>query len=159
MVFLKLYEKWEMLEPIIASIVIALILTLLFSQLAGRSGTKKFRGAAGWVFFLILFFAMWAGGLWIYPAGPAFWGISWLPALFVGLATALLLSATDIFPYGTTRKNSPDTPALQNREDGEIVRTKEDRRREGLAISVFFWALLAILAVAIIAGYLVNSQT
>ena len=69
---------------------LTLILTLIFAV-----GFRRHSWGGGLIlFFLILFLATWAGGMWITPFGPVWQGIVWLPFIFVGLLLALLLTST-----------------------------------------------------------------
>jgi hypothetical protein len=117
---------------------ITLILTLIFAV-----GLRRQSWGGGLiVFFLILFLATWAGGVWITPFGPLWFGISWLPFLFVGLVIALLLTAT-IRP-NHVRPRRRGGVEMPTRSDTEAV----------AALDVFMWVLIGGLLIAILAGYI-----
>jgi peptidoglycan/LPS O-acetylase OafA/YrhL len=71
------------------AILIALLLTAVFAAGFRRQGW----GTALVFFFLILFLATWAGGMWVVPFGPIAWGVPWVAYLFVGIVIALLITA------------------------------------------------------------------
>ncbi len=83
-------------------------------------------------FFLLLFVAVWAGGIWASPYGPMIGSVAWLPFLIVGVAIALLLAA--VLPRGGPAETAGATAAT---------------------LSVFFWLFLVVGAIAIIVGYIV----
>lgn len=130
------------LTHLVVALVIAVVLTLIFSM--GFRRTGPWPGIVA--FALLVFFAAWAGGIWISPFGPTLWGAFVMPFLVVGVIFALVLAAA-----------SPPRP-----QDGTTVRMErtenytpsaEERRRE-VSLSIFFWTLMAILAVAVAARYL-----
>lgn len=115
---------------------VALALSLIF--------VYGFRRKGPWTnfytFFLIIFLATWAGGLWITPIGPSIRGIFWLPFLLVGAVFSLLLAAA------TPRS---DQPSIE-------LKTKKQVKKEEtieIAISIFMWILIIFLTLAIIVGY------
>ncbi|MGD9300567.1 MAG: hypothetical protein PVI13_03255 [Desulfobacterales bacterium] len=118
---------------------ITLILTLVFAV-----GFRRQSWGGGLiVFFLILFLATWAGGVWITPFGPVWYGISWLPFLFVGLVIALLLTST----------MRPDRIRPQRR-GGVEMRPRSDTETIA-ALDAFMWILIGGLMLAILVGYMV----
>lgn len=142
------------LEPIISAIVLALLITIIFSTLF------KNKNNGGWgigLFFLILFLVMWAGGLWLNPVAPYVWGVSWVPILFIGLIAALLLSVTERNPKKENSKTESNPPNPRDGEERHVVTVSEGQHRDAIAISLFFWALMAVLILAIIAGYFIHS--
>lgn len=109
---------------------LAIILVMAFTFVLGRGGTWP---GVGW-FFVIVFLGAWAVGAWSTPVGPVFYGVSWLPFLFGALAFALILAAIS----DADRRPRPTT--------GEVMEA------EALAVGSFFWLLLLLLAIAIVAG-------
>ncbi len=130
-----------MIGEFIIALLIALLLTLIFGVGLGGRGW----GAGILVFFVVLFLATWAGGLWIGPYGPPLWGVSWLTFLLVGLFVVLLLAALAPRP---PRTGGP----------GTRVAKRETEAPEGdtdvMAVGAFFWILMFGLIIAIIAAYL-----
>lgn len=92
-------------------------------------------------FFLILFLATWATGIWIRPIGPVIGGIFWLPFLVIGLLYAFLLTA--FIPSSQPPRTSR-----------EKVRQKVREQEVLSVLNVFFWLLIIGLIVVIIARYL-----
>lgn len=88
-----------------------------------------------WGLFVLLFFAIWAGGVWIAPAGPEHLGINWLPFLLI----AILLT---VFVVALT----PHRSAGQRSE-------REVEREVVVGLGLYFWVLIGALAAAIMAGY------
>lgn len=121
-------------------IAIALLFTFLLVVIFGTVWRSDSGGAAPFVWlFVILLFAIWAGGAWVGPAGPLILGVAWLPFLIVGFVVALLLAAAA--ESGSRRRGRPvsaeagDESALQ-------------------AFGVASLVLLIILVAAIAAAYL-----
>jgi hypothetical protein len=120
---------------IISAILIALLLTLIFST------TFRHKGPWGGLlfFFLVIFLASWASQLWINPFGPVLFGVAWVPLIFVAVLIAVLLLAmgSSAIDQAPVRPGPETTPG-----DGSI-----------LAIGFFFWLLILILISAIAIGY------
>jgi len=115
---------------ILGALIIALMVTLLFSPYKNRNSIIPFV-----ILFLILFCAGFAAQFWIVPFGPILWGVSWFPVLFVVFIFALLFSSP---PLHRTR-------GVTNIKETEISPAT-------IVISVFIWILFLILVAAIIAG-------
>jgi hypothetical protein len=122
--------------PLIAVFITALIVGLLVTAVFAAG----FRRRGPWNsiiwFFLVVFLAAWAGGLWMQPYGPTLWGLSWLPMLMLALLFGLLLAATTPPP----RRRTAPLPKTELRE--EEVST--------VAIGTFFWILIVVLALSIL---------
>lgn len=121
-------------------IILALAISAIFSF-----GFRR-RGPWGsyWVFFIILFLAIWATDIWLRPAAGPYWGeIYWLPPLAVGILLALILAAATPLPPKRTGE-SPGNEKPVNEEPGFI------------ALGIFFWAFLVILIAGVILGLFVN---
>jgi hypothetical protein len=119
---------------------VALILSLIF--------VRGFRRAGPWAsflaFFIIVFLASWAGGLWLRPLGTALWGVYWLPFLMVGLIFALVIAAASI-PSRPTRPSVE----LAQKDEVEISEAKTTLT----ALGLFFYIVIIALAVSIISQY------
>ena len=120
------------------ALVIACLLTLIFAIGFRRQGW----GIGLMIFFLVLFLATWAGGVWLTPIGPVWWGVPWLSFLLVGIVMALLLVA--LIPDGRRARPAADPTRETPAERDTLV-----------AIDIFFWVLIAGLFVTIIIRYLV----
>lgn len=97
-------------------------------------------------FFLILFLATWAGGLWVGPYGPLAWGVPWVTFLLVGVLLALLLTA--LIPP-RRRTPSPEREAELQR----APRPEETDVDTLVSVDVLFWILTVGLVIVIIAAY------
>jgi hypothetical protein len=82
----------------------------------------------------------WAGGLWITPFGPTWFGISWLPFLMIAFFLALLLAAA--------------TPTQRPRTRSQAIAQERAEEAAANTLNVFFWLLIVGFVVAIIAAYL-----
>ncbi len=119
------------------SLLVALLLTVIFA-----AGVRRHRTRAVLLgFFIVVFLATWAGGVWLVPPGVYSWGLAWMSFLAVGLVTALLLTAL-IPPL-----KAAQTPEEQSRREKSEVAVI-------FAFDIFFWILLTALGVVIIAHYL-----
>jgi len=115
---------------------LAIILTLLLA--VGFRGQAWGAGLA--FFFLILFLATWAGGLWLTPVGPLMMGVPWMSFLLVALIVGLILAAT--------------TPSRYRRSEKPLAEGKP-LPQAAIAVDIFFWLLVAGLLIAIVARYVV----
>jgi hypothetical protein len=121
---------------------VALLLSLLFVPLRGPRGARDGRSAVSAIvfFFLILFLASWAGGLWLTPVGPPLWGAYWVPILLFGVFVALLLSAASEPPRRYNRRRTPEAP-------------EAEAAVAAATFGLMFWILMVALLAAVIAGY------
>jgi hypothetical protein len=124
------------ITPLLLALVLAFVFTLIFAALfRGQSW-----GAGIFFFFLILFLATWAGGLWLTPIGPLWWGVPWLSFFLVALIVGLLLAAL--------------TPDRRRRPYARSTEPPGRRQAEtAIALDVFFWVLIVGLLIAIMARY------
>jgi hypothetical protein len=123
------------LADLLFALVIGLVLTAIFS--AGLRGERS--GGALLVFFLVIFLAAWAGGVWIAPVGPLLFDVYWLPFVGMGLLFALLLLAL-LPPPAPTPVESAPTPA----EDAVL-----------LGMGWFFWIFIIVIGGLVILRYLI----
>lgn len=126
-------------------IFMALIFALIFTAIVVGGFRQRGPWASLAMFFIVLFLATWAGGIWIHPIGRPLWGTYWLPFLAVGLIVALLLAA--VAPI----EGEESTVKLIDQKKRE----KEKRRVMGV-LGGFFWALIIVLIAAIIARYIID---
>jgi hypothetical protein len=130
------------------ALIVALALSLLFVSLLGwRGSAGASPGGTFAFFFAVVLFAAWAGGLWLAPFGPVWWGAGFLPFLAAGLVVALILAAALPPRRGEARRSAP---VLDDR-----TRTRES---EGAPAAVvlggFFWALVVVLGAAVAVAYI-----
>jgi hypothetical protein len=92
-------------------------------------------------FFVLLFLATWAAGVWLTRFGPVLRGVFWLPFLVAGLFFALLLAS--LIP-----------PAPPPRPRAEAVPRERAARGVFAMFNILFWILVLFLAGAIVARYL-----
>jgi hypothetical protein len=134
-----------MLGEIIAAFFIALLLSGILIALLGwrhpaQPGETARWPAAAFVFF-VLFFVIWAAGVWLTPAGPLVWGVAWIPLVIVGVIVALLVLAA----AGPGRH--PHTAAEEQAQEAEVAAAIS-------SFGAFFWLLLFVLLIAIAVGLL-----
>lgn len=124
-----------MLIELLFALLAALLVTAVFAVGFRRTGPWT----PLWSYFLVIFMAVWAAALWLRPAGPALWGVYWVPLLFMALVVALVLAAAEprVPPAPEIRPAAPEEPV----------------RATGAVLGMFFWFLLAALLLAILAGY------
>ena len=133
----------EMYSVGIAAVVLALLFTCLFLLFGSRGPWNS-----GWTLFLVLFLALWTAGLFIDPMGPVYWGIAWVPLIFIGLVLAILFLAV--------------TPEDRRRrlKDSKIVEVKDPKETgaalAGITIGLFFWLLILLFIIAIVIGSVVR---
>ncbi len=84
------------------------------------------------VFFIVLFMAAISSQFWVYPFGPNWYGVAWLPMLAAVLVFGLLFSIP-----APVRKN----PDKDSQEPAYLV-----------SISIFTWLLFALLVLSVGAG-------
>ncbi|MDX1571302.1 MAG: hypothetical protein R3200_12530 [Xanthomonadales bacterium] len=124
-----------------AEVLFALLLGLIVASLlvgpAGRRGPGPWSGFG--FFFLILFFFIWAAGVWITPVGPHFYGASWATFLVSALLLFLLFAA--LLPPSTPRRHPADPEMVEPDAAAAVV-------------GVVFWLLLVGLILAIVAAYI-----
>lgn len=122
---------WDLLVAIVVGFFLAVIFSFVFRRTGPWAGFLSF--------FLIVFLAAWAGGVWITPIGPAVFGVYWFPFLFVGLLFAFLLAAA--IPSRPPRSIKEAEKQIEQRETVETV------------FDVFFWFFIGLLIIGIVTGY------
>ena len=125
---------------LLGAVVVAGLLVALFAK------AFKIRGPWGsvWTFFLIAFLGVWAFSIWVTTWEPGPLGVRWIPSFIIGLVIVLLLAAAvPPGPYPTSRPASmPEAGGLP------------EERKGALAMGLFFWGALLVLAIVIIIGLL-----
>ncbi|MFP4014772.1 MAG: hypothetical protein ACLFVQ_11850 [Chitinispirillaceae bacterium] len=118
------------------------ILVALFITGILVAGIRKSRPAVRVVIalFFLLFLGVWAGGLWLTPIGPPIQGV-YVVAFFVAGVVIALLMAAAAYPY---------FPLYQAEEKS----SEPARAALGKPVGAFFWALIALLVLAIAAAYI-----
>jgi hypothetical protein len=72
----------------------------------------------------------WAGGVWLVPFGPRWWGIGWLPIIFMGFLVSMLLTAA-----------SPRIPRKRRNSQEETIAEVESK----VVIDTIFWVMIICL--------------
>ncbi|MBN2537396.1 hypothetical protein JXB37_03865 [candidate division WOR-3 bacterium] len=122
------------LAALFVALVVALVLTAIFG-----AGFRRHRwGAPLVLFFLVLFLATLAIGVWVEPFGPVLWGVPWLAFAFIGVVLALLLAALIPPPARPVRLPAP--------ESGPVAVAAG-------VFNAFVWIALIVLLFAVIARY------
>jgi energy-coupling factor transporter transmembrane protein EcfT len=122
---------------LVFAMAVSLFLTVVFAVISRRPKTRR----QVLLFFLIIFFGAWAGGIWLTPVGPVLLGAYWLSFFVVGLIFALVLEAVAAF---SRPQREPQEIQSDVREEGEIESV----------LGVFIWILLAVLVLAVVLGYI-----
>jgi len=116
----------------IIDLVVALVVGMIIVSIVSRAfGTKGPWGSLLWFFLVVSLFA-WAGGVWLVPFGPMFWGIGWLPIIVMGFLVSLILTAA-----------SPRTPRWRKASKEEVTSAAGTRA----AIDVIFWIVIICLLI------------
>jgi uncharacterized membrane protein YgaE (UPF0421/DUF939 family) len=131
----------ELLFAVIVALLFSFLLVALFGwQRPDRPGA----GPAFIYLFMILLFAVWAGGAYMQPVGPMLWGVAWVSFIVIGLLISLVILA--LIP--------PKRPRTR-RERAEAAQAEAEAQAgaESLA-SAFFWMLLVLLLLAVVFRHL-----
>ncbi len=126
---------------ILFALMLALVLSLSITAALGRRRPGDTLFSTNMVFlFVLIFLVAWAGGIWLKPLGPQYFGIYLLPFFVVAILVSLLVMA--LAPRGRprTRKEAIE----QNIRETEAEK----------AFSIFFWILVLALLSAIILFYI-----
>lgn len=123
--------------------VVALIIAVLLSTLISKTTLKIHRRKSlAWIF-LIIFVISWAGGTWIEPFGPPFYGFYWLPFVFTGIVAALIIALS---VHNQLPKSRHETLELLIRAE----RQKKLNQLTGTILTLVMGAVLLLLLTAII---------
>ena len=128
---------------LIAVILVAFVIGALFYFVL------KNRGPWGsfWTFFIVLFLGVYLAHIWVRPIGPVYWGVAFLPLLFVGLVIALLLAAAT----PSNRKKdftNRNYPTASQADKGDEIPFRDDH----VMLGIFFWTALFLLIALLVAG-------
>lgn len=145
------------LPDVFFSFTVALLLSLLFAAIVRSRGPR----AGFFWFFLIIFLATWAIGIWARPLGPTLWGVNWLTFVIAGIIVVLLATLNAL-------RRTPDEPYRQVKRKEQLSRNETidllddlGRRKEAkqltyITMNIFFWILLALLLIIILSRYLLE---
>jgi hypothetical protein len=105
-------------------------------SLRKRNPWRRFR-----IFFLVIFFAAWAGGAWIEPAGIIIKEMIWMPVGFISLLTGIMISASlPLQNYFNKKKTDYDEDAIPDNINWSV------------------WLLLIFLILSVLAAYLLRER-
>src|SRR5438045_665318 len=123
---------------IFAAFIIALFIALLFAP-----GYRKGNYTPLVIFFFVLFLAGVASQYWVTPFGPVWYGIAWMPTLFIILIFTLLFAAPSPYERNNISKASNEEKHISSAAEASI--------------SIYIWLLFTILLVAIIVGIITKT--
>ncbi|MFP4250107.1 MAG: hypothetical protein ACLFU7_10645 [Armatimonadota bacterium] len=126
---------------VVLNLLMALVVALVFAAILVYGFARRAPGPmAGFLFFaFILFFAVWAGAVWITPIGPEMWGVPWVTMVLVGLIIAMIIAAV--------AAPVPPEPTAPDREGIAPPASA------GWGCGLLFWLTIAVLLVAAVARY------
>lgn len=134
----------EIVGGIIAVILVAILISALFYYGFNARGPW----GSFWTFLLALLLIVWAASIWVRPLGPVYWGVAWIPLIFIGFIFALLLAAVPTYDTRTRTEARADIPA-----DEAELEARSEADAAAVAVGWIFWTFIIILLVAIIIGY------
>lgn len=126
-----------MVEILIALFLAFIVMWVLIAY-AGEEG-----GWGAWPVFLLFFFAILAGGLWLTPVGPPLVGMYGVPFLFVAIFIAMFWAAAPRPPRRKRRRNAQSS----------VLNMQDDMPVAPGGLGVLFWLLLAGLAIVALVRY------
>ncbi len=131
------------LTDFLAALLVALVLTGLFIAVFRRGGPWSLYVA----FFVVVLLAAWTGGVWSWPAGPAFYGVHWVPFLAIGTLVALgaLLICSRTHPQPPMSGSARSLDAESGGAHAGAV--------AAVTLTWFLWLVLIGLMLAIFLGY------
>lgn len=141
-----------MIVPDVAfSLIVAAVFSTLFAVFIRRGTPRK---GFFW-FFLVIFLAAWAGGVWGNAFTLPFGGRSWFPFFTSGLLAAILLSLLAPKPPNVDRES-----VLSRKETLDLLDEIEERKElvelAYISVNAFFWMFVILLLVLIVTRYLLS---
>jgi hypothetical protein len=138
-----------MLVPdIFFSFSIALIISFIVSLFIRKGMPRQ----GFWLFFLVIFLATWAGGIWGRSLNMPRIFRGWLPFLLSGLTAALIfswLAPRDLHVGRRAVLDRKKTLAMLE----EVERHREVKEATYITVNIFFWVVIILLLAAIILRY------
>jgi hypothetical protein len=126
--------------PLLLALLAAVTLTLLCQLVFRWKGPWD----NAWAFFAILFLACWSSALWIGPS-PTAGRAGWWGAILIG-AIFLAFGSASVAPPGTRTARVPIPIERRSRA------RRAPETPEAVTLNIFFWALVGLLALAIVWG-------
>ena len=81
-----------------------------------------------------------------------YWGVDWIPLLFIGIVIALLLSAFPTSRHHYYRGLKGDV-VEDDIVERDVLKPKKEETEAAGAISILFWIFVVLMVIAIITGY------
>lgn len=126
-----------LIDVLFALLIAVLCFVLIWAIQPGRRSLRSQDRLAGLLVFLLMFLLIWAGGMWMNPVGPPWWGSPWISFLLVGLVVGLLAAA-----FLTPKPGGASQPSAAMAQTDVVV-----------SAGIYFWLLLLVLIVAIAVRY------
>lgn len=121
------------------AVLVAIAFTAILLAIGGGNAYERSGWGAALVIFAVLFLTSWAGGVWLNPVGPQFFGAEWMPFLLMGFVVALLIAAMSPMRRPRNRVEAREAAAAE-----EVVDT---------TVTAFFWIFAVCLIAAITLHY------
>jgi hypothetical protein len=129
----------------IFSLLVALVISIIFARILTRKGPRT-----GFIwFYLTIFLAVLAAGLWLKPYGAPLTGSNWLPFLTAGIMMAILLFI--LAPrYPEVEKDAQ----LNHKQTMEMLETMEQEKKVAevayISFNLFLWFIIFLLVAAVL---------
>lgn len=124
---------------ILFALIVASAFSTVLISLFGKRGPGPLSGFP--FFFVVLFFTVWAAGVWLTPFGPLLRGTALVTYVMVGAIVTLIIAA--VVPEQRERR-VPDLQPPEEKQTAEAVET---------AFGFFFRVLILVLIGIIISRY------
>jgi hypothetical protein len=128
-----------------AELITALVMAVALAYLFAKNLRRRGRRSGFFWFFLLIFMATWAGGVWLMPFGPVVMGIHWLPFAVAGLIGAVAISLL----AGRRRPATSDRPGRDRGGQGAA-------NPSYLSLDAVFWMILLFLLATVILRYVLR---
>ena len=135
---------------VLAEITLALVMAVIIVAIVFFLIKNKGPWGSFWLFFVVEFFAIWAGSVWIDDIDTTH--VYWKPMLFTGVLVAMIImSLTPLF-----KVLPPDMPeGIDFLEQQHLARTYEQElRKKRKTAFVLLFILMTVFSIDIIVGYL-----
>jgi hypothetical protein len=134
----------------IVALIVAIFITGIAAVLIKRTGPW----GSAWTFFLFAFLALWTSTVYVRGIGPVYYGIAWLPLLFISVILFVLLVVPGANKFrDDAMARSAGSGGVSEQRANRIARANHFSTAAGK----FFWIMITLLLVAIILG-IINPQ-
>jgi hypothetical protein len=129
--------------------IVALIIAIFITGLAALGIRRKGPWGSVWTFFLFTFLAMWTSTIYVRGVGPVYYGIAWLPLLFLSIILFVLLVVPGANRFRDDAiGNAGSMKVVSAPNANEVARAN----RVSPTAGKFFWIMITLLIIAIILG-------